>query len=598
MNATPTLARHGAVGELGLLLRLRFRTLLRQSTAGRTGGRRQRGLPAGARYLVLVVIAVLISFSAASLLSGVVSGTVGRLLLASLLTWTSTAATLFMFLLAIPMVLAAFTYNSDLKLLLLTPLSPRLLMVEKFVSLYLQLSPLLLVVGIPVLLGVGRTLDLGLGYSLATIVALLLLPLAPLAIAMLVQLVVLRWLPPRLARTFTAVFGTLLALSFYVGIQVFTSQNPKQQRTSNLQHLLSQSPQSWWNSLPTTWAGQGLAAAAQGQTGSAVSYLAATAALGLLLAGGAVLLYARLFSSGWATYQEVGRRSNERVERAPTGAAAILPVGAGPSGAATDAMIGAQAQSAPPLGRAAAGEVGLRQVWRPWLRKEWLSVRRDPTLWTRLAYGLVVMAVGVYRAVDQHLSGSAPRGVRTDTVTFFISLAIAAYILTVFLAPRLVNREGRALYWVALAPVSPRTILLLKAAFCALPALVVVDAVLIAGGVILRLDAWQIALGSFVFALLIGAETGGLLLISLIWPRLDWDNPNRQVSIQAGLYGSFGGLLLTAGVVAALFCTLTGSGGLPAPIYGLASIALPVLVIWVAIAQAPRRFAALLAGER
>src|SRR5262249_518467 len=84
--------------------------------------------------------------------------------------------------------------------------------------------------------------------------------------------------------------------------------------------------------------------------------------------------------------------------------------------------------------------------------------RRAPTLWARLASGLVVMAVGVYRAIDQHRSGSAPRGVRTDSVTFFISLAIAAYILTVFLAPRLVNREGRALYLLALAPVSPRTI--------------------------------------------------------------------------------------------------------------------------------------------
>ena len=43
----------------------------------------------------------------------------------------------------------------DLRLLLLTPLSPRLLMVEKFINVYVQLSALILLVGLPILLGVA-----------------------------------------------------------------------------------------------------------------------------------------------------------------------------------------------------------------------------------------------------------------------------------------------------------------------------------------------------------------------------------------------------------------------------------------------------------
>lgn len=601
MNAPRNRSQHSAARELGLLLRLRARGLRRPRTRGRAGSAAPRGRPVWTRYLALVVVAALIAFFGTSLLLTVVGGTVGRLLLGPLLIWTSTAATLFVFLLAIPLVLATFTYNSDLKLLLLTPLSPRLLMVEKVVSLYLQITPLLLLVGIPTLLGVGRALGLGMGYSLATIAALLLVPVAPLALAMVVQVAVLRWLPPRMARTATAVFGILISLVAYIGIQVFTGQSGKQQRTATtLQAMLAQTPHTWWSTLPTTWAGQGLTAAAQGQTGSAVSYLAATAVVGALLAGAAVLLYARLFTSGWATYQEVGRgrRHGNAAERAP-GSAMDLPAAAdlqsrGPG------VVMALARRARLSGAAStvSAAVGLRQIWRPWLRKEWLSLRRNPTLWTQLIYGLVVMGVGVYRTISHHTSYSASVGVRTDTVVFFFTLAISAYLPVVFLAPRLVNGEGRALYLVALVPSPPWAILLVKAAFCALPVLVVVDAMLVAGGVALGLPAWQLALGASVFALLICAETGGLLLIGLIWPRLDWDNPSRQVSMRAGLYGTIGGLLLAVGVVAALLFALTGSGGLPAPLYGGTAVALPALVIGVAVTQAPRHFDALLAGAR
>ena len=108
-----------------ILLQLRLRLLLRGGSSGR-GGPSSRRTSVLVRVIVLAALALWLSFTVSGLLSRVVSGPLGRLLLAPLLTWLSSWGTLLLFLLAMPTVLGALTYRSDLKLLLLTPLSPRL----------------------------------------------------------------------------------------------------------------------------------------------------------------------------------------------------------------------------------------------------------------------------------------------------------------------------------------------------------------------------------------------------------------------------------------------------------------------------------------
>src|SRR5437763_7449674 len=160
-----------------ILLQLRLRLLLRGGSSGR-GGPSSRRTSMLVRVIVLAALALWLSFTVSGLLSRVVSGPLGRLLLAPLLTWLSSWGTLLLFLLAMPTVLGALTYKSDLKLLLLTPLSPRLILAEKFCSVLGGFRLPLLVMGLLILLGVGQALDLGLGYDLAALAALLLLPIA------------------------------------------------------------------------------------------------------------------------------------------------------------------------------------------------------------------------------------------------------------------------------------------------------------------------------------------------------------------------------------------------------------------------------------
>jgi hypothetical protein len=89
---------------------------------------------------------------------------------------------------------------------------------------------------------------------------------------------------------------------------------------------------------------------------------------------------------------------------------------------------------------------------------------------------------------------------------------------------------------------------------------------------------------------------GALLLMSLVWPRLDLDNPRRQVSGMATLVGSSGALLLAGGAHGLLMLTLAWSSSRPvAALAAEAGIfALTGLVSAAVVTVAPRRLKMLL----
>lgn len=537
------------IRALGILLKMRLKMLLRPTGRG-TAASGQRLNRTWMRYLILLVVVILLAFNVTARLVDVVGGPAGRLLLEAMLTFASSAASVALFLFAIPSVLAAFTYKSDLKLLLLTPVSPRLLLAEKFVGIYLMLSGLIVLIGAPILLGLGRALHLGPGYGIVAILVLLLLPIAPLGLALLIMVAVLRKLPARWARTITAVLGSVFGLAFYIGTQILTNGGGTA-KTANLQRLFRQTPHAWWQSLPTTWPGQALSAAAQGQTGTTITYLVISLVPAAVLAVTGVLLAAHLFATGWATYQEVGthRRTRAAIDIPP----AEAPIRRESVPARTIAGHGV----------AGTEQLGLRQVWRPLWRKDWLNVRRDPQMLARLAYPLVIVVFGLYQTISKRSSGGSGMTHGANSVAFFITLAIYAYFLTNFLSARLVNREGRSLYLLALAPIGARDIFLVKWAFGALPIAALVEIILLIGSVFLHLSAGAVLLSIATFGCLVMAMVGGALTLSLVWPRLDWDNPSRQVSIQALLFTAVGGLILSAGNCALLAVVLGWASSRP-----------------------------------
>ncbi len=567
----------GVARSLLVLLRLRLVLLSRpraSTRAGASGSGRGRLL---LRVGVIAVVALGLAVSLGNLLSGAVSGPVGRLLLVPAFTWLSSTASLLLFLVSVPVALAAFTYNSDLKLLLLAPLSPRVVLGEKILSLLGGVALPLLTVGLVIVILIGRALGLGLGYDLTAVVALVLLAAPPLAVAVLLTVAVLRWVPPARARTITAVLGALFGIAVYLGSRLL-SRNAAGSSLAALQASLHESNGAWWSSLPTTWPGRALAAAGLGQAGTALAYLAASAVLAALLLGLAVALSAHLFATGWATYQEVGRSrvAPTREARAPAPA---------PSAAAVPAWSG--------IGSAGA-TAGSSAPWWPLLGKEWRSLRRDTQVWSRLIYPLFVLGFALYQAVANRSSGARATGALGTGIT----VAMLAYALLVVLALPVVNREGRSLYLLALAPLRARDVLFVKWAFCAAPVLLVVEVVLVAGSVLLSVSPGEALLAICAFAALIVALAGALLLVSLIWPRLDWDNPRRQVSGTASAVGALGGLVLVAVTCLLLVLTLAWSSSQPlaATATGIALFALPALVAAAVAVVAPSRLAALMEG--
>lgn len=584
----------GIMHDLRTLLRLRIRLLLRSGTSGRGGTAKKPRTRLPARYIVFVLAAGFLTYSVESLLSGVVSAPLGKLLLAPLLISLSSITMLSLFLLAIPLVVGALTYDSDLRLLLMTPLSTRLIMAEKLLVSCGQFILLLVAIGTIVLVGVGRALGLGLAYDLTAVVILLILPIIPISLAFLVAVLVLRWVPPAQGRTITTVFGGVLGLGAYIGSQLFFGRQG-QDGTADFRALLSGTNGAWWSSLPTTWPGHALAEVGLGHLGSGLTYLVATLLLALLLAGVTVLISSRLFATGWATYQEVGRRARSH----PAAGGTALGGSSLPAEVPVSTIPARPGGRALPISTSASmrGE-GHSQIapWWPLLGKEWRSLRRDPTVWSPLLFPFIFAGFVFYQTFTQIPDDAQAGDVTISTIVLCGVLSYIAFFLALVFAQPIINREGRALYLLALAPLRPADILRAKWAFCALPVLAVIEVLLGAGTLFLHVPLARAGLAALTFASLVVALAGGLLLINLIWPRLDWDNPRQQVSTMAMLVGVIGGLILVAGTCLLLILSFVWSADhVYRTILATAGIfILTGLVIIVVERLAPRRMEMLL----
>jgi len=597
-----------AFDDIKTLSRLRLRLLRRAGI--RSGRARNRGgsfivggLIVGA---VLLQFSVLIATSLTALLSQGLSDPGGRAALEPVLAGLFSSFSLFLFLLALPSVLALLTYSSDLKLLLLTPLRPWVTLGEKLATVYGVLAGPVLVLGLPVLIGIGRAGGAGAAYYVAAALALLLVPVAPVALALLLTVAVLRWIPPARARAVTAILGALLSGGIYIGAQLLVNPRTYEQAPGP-PRLFTDAARGPWGLAPVAWPGRAIGLLIAGDAGAGIAYLVAVIAMALVLAVLAVTLSSRLFATGWATYQEVGRRTRRATPGGAGATGRATPERAGvasvlaPAGA-TETLALPQAMSAPMMDTSARHP----DRWPPWwplVGKEWRTLRRDPQVWARLLYSFVVIGFLFWQNLSRiSLSSTDMAGlpVSLGSIGFFGLLCVLLWLPLTTLALPAVNREGRALFVLALAPIGARDILLSKWIFSAAPPLALSEALLGVGAWWLRLGPGQILLGACALASIAIAAAGGLLFVSLIWPRLDWDNPRRQVSGQASLVGGIGGLLLVGASAGLLILTLflATSHPLLALASGAGLFALMGLISLLVFLLAPARLAALLTAER
>jgi ABC-2 type transport system permease protein len=563
-----------AIRGLGLLFQLRLRLLLRRGL--RTYSKNAR-VAAPIRLLLAALVAVWLVFALAApiatwLLTSA-NGSQGRLFLTPVLSSGLSVVSVLIFFYGLLRLGMSLTSKSDLDLLLLTPLSPRVVMSEKVLTVSLTFSALLSL-GLPGLIGVDRALHLGPPFIVVGIVTMLLVPIVPVSAALLVALAVLKWFPASSARSIMAVLGTTIAALIYIGSQLLFTP-PAIGQTPG-------APPSLPNAVPTTWPGHALAAAGLGQPGLALLYLAGSLALAAGLCGLSVTLASYLFVTGGATYQEVRRRhpssgrnwlsavapERHKTRPLPPGIAAVATIAATPFSAL--------------------------------VIKDWLSLRRDPQRLAQLAYPLVIVGFYAYRLFMGGSTAFAGSGQRVGGETLYGMLTFTTILLVSSIAPTTVNREGRSLYLLALAPVSSRRILLAKWLSCGVPVAILVEAILLIGSIFIHLSPGRGIVAAFALLALVTALTGLNIMFNLIWPRLSSDGGRQQASVAASLVSMIsefvvGGIvfgLLIAGW--ALWSQLPwGAVGVTVALFFVAA-----LITAVSATVGSRVFASLLTGER
>ncbi|HEX6507062.1 MAG TPA: hypothetical protein VF221_05460, partial [Chloroflexota bacterium] len=243
--------------DAGALVRLRIRIFSRLLLA--------RFTPEAQRAAPFRLAALLVLGGGALLLFGLTIGRVlafafhgqsARPLLIPALLWSPSAATVGIFFYAVLSLAATFTYRNDLSLLMLTPASPRLVLTDKLLAVSGSFSVLMLIVGMPDMIGAGRALHAGLAFDLAAAVVVLTLPIPAASLSMLLTIGVLRLFPPSRARSGSAMVGTIAAAVLYTATQLFGD-------------VVLSTRWGQWSLLPAIWPGRALVAAADGHPGAA-----------------------------------------------------------------------------------------------------------------------------------------------------------------------------------------------------------------------------------------------------------------------------------------------------------------------------------------
>src|SRR5579859_4515009 len=481
---------------LAILVGLRARLLLRST--GRRGGRPARVGRSMTRPFYVLAIIIFVAWTAYRLATDWVSsqGPIAHLLEAALLqpilTNLASAVSIVIFFYGFSSLIDTFTDKSDLRLLLLSPLSPALIMTEKLLEVSVRFSAILFL-AVPALYALGTGLNVSSGYLPAVLIAILLLPLAPVGLAALVLLALLRVLPPARARSISSVLGAFLAISFFLGTRLA--------RTGNI--AMPQLPD--W--LPTVWPGRFLIETALGNTGTAIEF----ALLTLMLGGGIITLAVgasvHVFTTGWATYGEVGRRKRT---------AATLSYEAMPLGARKSEQV------VPHDAPSTTAHQERPQSWRPLLRKDWLTMRRDTQWLMALIYPLLIVSFNFWQAASR----GARLGGTGDTITL-VALIVSSVLLVGTTVPPVINGEGRAIFLLALSPLTPRAIVRSKWLFGALPATIIVNVALFGLALYMGLPWGETLFEAVVLTLLTVTLAGVSLSLNLIWPKRDSGGSRR-----------------------------------------------------------------------
>jgi ABC-2 type transport system permease protein len=466
-------------------------------------------------------------------------------------------------------VLSSLYLSGDMDLLLAAPVPMRAVFVVKFFGGLLVPYLLLFFLFGPFLLGFGQGLGWGAPFFASAVIVLLLLPLLPTGLGALLVMAVVRVIPARRAREIVGVIGGMVGISWYIFSQFSNQLAPRVANARTLDYLRRfDSPL-----LPSAWAGRALTGAGTGDWAGLALYGGLFAILSIGAFAVCVVLAERLYYAGWSNMSTQGGRVRRRTKnQQPTTDTHRTVLGSWFS------VLGAV----------------LPQQSAAVLSKDLRVFPRDLSNLQQLIFPLVLAGIWSFRLItDGSPFGGGRQPDIFQSLSMLASAGISFYICLVLssaLAGPGISREGRGFWLLKVAPIDARKILLGKLALAYLP-FPTVGTLFVLFLSILQHSTPAELVRSLALVLLGGLGATSITLgLGAAFPKLNWENPRQQNTIQAGCLAP---VLYLLYIVVAIGAVL----GLPqlaflAPRFGLALgligwavfLALTAGVVWGALA--------------
>jgi putative ABC exporter len=395
----------------------------------------------------LVILAITLAVAGIFLGGGsfAVGATAGHFLpfaLDPLLAAGFTALSLLMLVVGFPTVISSLFVGRDLLQLVVAPVRTRDIFAARLASAVTAnlLLSFILAAGV---LGVGAGAGAPWLYYPMALLLIAVQVLVVTALQAILMTVILRWVPAKLARDVAAGVAGLTGAALYLAWNLNLRKTFGRKDAPDVSNLTSFVQRIDW--LPTTWPGHALSATLQGSIGTALVWMLATLALGVLLVAAAELLYERTLLFGLGIFgapTAVWRRRKQRpIQLAP-------PLTAGALRARAELPTGWGAQGSP---------------YRAIAVKDWLGFRRDVRRLTRLLPALL-LPLGYAAALSQparSLSGFWSNVALVTFLSMFMSSALASPSIPserrgfqlLRLAPLTMWQLLRAKVFIALPPV-------------------------------------------------------------------------------------------------------------------------------------------------
>jgi ABC-2 type transport system permease protein len=442
-------------------------------------------------------------------------------LLASIPVLVVTIAFLVILITSFGLLLQSLYLAGDMDFLLSSPLSIRAVFLSKLLQAILPNYALILLIGLPVLFGLGASQNYNFLYYPLVILVLTLLAFTAAGIASLVVMAVVRVFP---ARRVAEVLGFLVAIISIIWTQ--SGQLANYAEISGDQAALALNQLGRINSpySPLTWVGGGLVAIGQGRWLIGAGLISLTLVLTGSIFAMSLSTAERLYFSGWASVRISTRQAKRLRRQSPRSPASLA------FSTLIDRLL-----SAP-----------VRAI----LAKDFLVLRRDLRSMTQLITPLII---GIVYAVMLVRSGGQPPAGRGEAPAVFMEVLTILMLyanvgISLFIGWGLLSRlagmsfslEGKQYWLLKSAPVSTTRLITGKYLVAYLPTLILCWAFLLITSLLQRVSLGTLAYSVVVVALTVAGVTGLNLALGVIGANFEWEDPRR---ISQGALGCLGALV-------------------------------------------------------